>query len=244
MKPLNEIVNDAYDVFSGNRPGEYLDACTHCCMKESDADLLKSTPLREISVELLTEYQDAAKPRELDKSELKYFTPRYLELVKDYSFPSYEPLLSLNRFGYLKKSDWTQKERELLNDFASSFFKKHINSRKHPTFTTPIEILLMFYKAKIDIQQLLSEWQNSNSVESLLHFNKLVEDLDFNIYGEPKVRDAFSDEIFNDIISNWLSAEQVKRKFREDIEREILDDNSSLSESEKESLNWKYELIK
>ncbi len=83
LKELNNIVEQAYQLFSGNQPGEYLDACTICCMKESHAAELKSMPLREIPLELLEEYQDAARPERLNLRELKYFAPRYLELVKN-----------------------------------------------------------------------------------------------------------------------------------------------------------------
>ncbi len=237
MKSLDEIVNDAYDVFSGHKPGEHLDACTHCCMKESEATRLKTIPLRQIPIELLTEYQDAAKPKELDNNELKYFAPRYLELIKNFKYPSYEPLLSLTRFGYLNESDWTQKERNVLKEFAAGFFKKYLNSRNHPTFATPTEVLLMFYKAKIDIQPLLNVWQKSNTVDSLLHFNQLLEAVDFNKRGEPKIRDAFSDDIFNDIVCNWLFSSEVKKKIREEIEKVLMSSDSSLTESEKESLS-------
>ena len=102
----------------------------------------------------------------------------------------------------------------------------------------------MFYKAKIDIQPLLEEWQNSSTEDSLLHFNQLLEDVDFNKNGEPKIRDSFSDDIFNDKICNWLFSNKVKKKIREEIEKVILRSDSSLTESEKESLSWKYELIK
>ena len=102
----------------------------------------------------------------------------------------------------------------------------------------------MFYKAKIDIQPLLDLWQKSNTQDSLLHFNQLLEDVDFNKHGKPKIRNAFSDDIFNDTVCNWLFSNDVKKKIRKEIEKEIMKSDSSLTESEKESLSWKYEIIK
>lgn len=244
MKTLDNIVNAAYNVFSGNKPGEYLDACTHCCMKESNAELLKSIPLRQIPIELLKEYQDAAKPVILDLSELKYFAPKYLEFLSKQEYLSYEPLLSLDRFGYFDVAAWTTEERQLLDDFSILFFREYLNTKNHENFATPIEILLMFYKGKFDIQPLLDEWEKCTSSESLLHFNQLLDEINFNQHREPKVRNAFSDETFSELICSWLFARKIKEKFKNQIEKALLEPGESLSESDKENLIRKYEIIK
>ncbi len=244
MKTLSDIVNEAYRIFSDNEPGEHLDACTHCCMKEADAKLLKSIPLKQIPLKLLQEYQDAAKPENLNIKELKYFAPKYLEFIKDYQYPSYEPLLSLNRFGYFDKSDWTTEEWKLLNDFAIEFYKKYIRSAIDKTCTTPIEILLMFYKGNLDVRCLLREWEKCSSPESLLHFNQLLEEISFDIHEGPTVMDAFSDDTFSNLVCHWLFSERVKGKFKKEIEQAILEPNASLSESDLTRLSWTYDLIK
>lgn len=244
MKTLDNIVNEAYNVFSGNKPGEYLDACTHCCMKESNAELLKSIPLRQIPIELLKEYQDAAKPVKLDLSELKYFAPKYLEFLSKQEYLSYEPLLTLDRFGYFDRAAWTKEERQLLDDFSILFFREYLNTKNHENFTTPIEILLMFYKGKFDIQPLLDEWEKCTSNESLLHFNQLLDEINFNQHREPKVSNAFSDETFSELICSWLFARKIREKFKNQIEQALLEPVESLSDSDKENLSWKYEIIK
>jgi len=244
MKTLNDVVNEAYKVFAGNKPGEYLDACTHCCMKQADADALKAMSLRQISSALLKEYQDAAKPVKLVQEELRYFAPRYLELIKDFDYPSYEPLLSLNRFGYFEPTDWTAEESRLFNEFSALFFRQYLHANHHKTFTTAIEILLMFYKAKFDLQPVLDEWEQCTSVEGLLHFNYLMDSIHINKQGIPKVTDAFSDEQFSEIICAWLFSEKIKEKFKTEIEEKLMGTDELLNEEIREALSWKYELLK
>ncbi len=244
MKSLDDIVEDAYQVFAGNKPSEELDACTACCMTEANASLLRSLPLRKIPLEPLYEYQDAAKPNKLNLSELKYFAPKYLEFIKNRQYPSYEPLLSLTRFGYFTKSDWSSEEWRVLNDFSKVFFREFINSRDSGTFATPIEILLMFYKGNFDVHGLLKEWEESSSNENLLRFNQLLEEIKFTKNGENKVRDAFSDDTFSEIICNWLFSESIKEKVKVQIENAIMNPDQSLSEDERETLSWKYEIVK
>lgn len=62
---MKETVDLAYEIFSKYRTDRPLDLCTDCCMKieEEEEELLASLPVREISVELLSEYNDSAKQR-------------------------------------------------------------------------------------------------------------------------------------------------------------------------------------
>jgi len=132
MKNLNNLIDTAYEIFAGHQPQEEMDACTVCCMTQEDATALKTIPVGKISKKILTKYQDAARPEKLDKGELKYFLPRYLELIKSYQFPSYEPVSALTRFSSLKATDWTISEKALLQDFALAFFHQFIHSN-NPT---------------------------------------------------------------------------------------------------------------
>ena len=122
MQNLNNLVKEAYDVFAGHQPKAEIDACTCCCMTEEDAQALVALPVDEIPLAVLRKYQEAATPEKLDKGELKYFAPRYLELIKSYQYPSFEPALALTRFTKIRSSDWTEEERQLLDDFAIAFF--------------------------------------------------------------------------------------------------------------------------
>jgi len=243
LKEIDKIIKDIYKEFSGNKPGEYIDACTHCCMSEENARKLKRHSLREIPLELLKEYQDTAKPKKLNLSELKYFTPRYLELIKDFQFPSWEPLLSLNRFGYIKDSEWTEKERGLLNRFALELFKNYLNSNPKKVSISPIEILLMFQKGNFKIKPLLKEWEQSEEKWNLIHFSNLLGELKITKKGILKVSDAFSDEAFNEKICTWIESKKVKEIFKRKIEIGIMNSHEIFTNKELQELSWRYEMI-
>lgn len=243
MGEIDKIVQKIYEIFSGNRPGEYIDACTFCCISEENARKIKSLPIREIPLDLLKEYQDAAKPEQLNLSELKYFAPRYFDLIKDFQFPTFEPLLSLNRFGYFNDSDWATEEKELLDKFVLAFFKKYIYSKPQDVSISPIDMLLMFYKGNFKIDVLLKEWEVSNAENSLIHFSKLLDNLKITKRGVLKVNDAFADDVFNEQICNWIENKHVKDIFRKKIENEIMNPNGLYNEDELQALSWKYEMI-
>ncbi len=223
MKELDLLINEAYKLFSGNKTNEKLDACDTCCLNKEEVDNLKSTELKKIPIELLTEYQNAAKPEILNIVELKYFTPKYLEFLNNYQFPSIDQVLSLNRFGYFKESDWTIEEWTLLNNFAKFYFIRHLNlDINEPHYISTIEVLLMFYKGNFNINTLLNEWLKQSSDESIFCFKELLGDIDFENSRKPKVKDTFSDEQFNKIICNWIFSNPVKNKFKKELKTTII----------------------
>ncbi len=242
MEKAKDIIDKAYLLFSRYKPGEDLDACTICCMKESEAATLKSMSLKSIPQDLLTTYQDAARPEELNVGELKYFAPRYLELILNYNFPSFEPLLSLNRFSYLRESHWTKEERGLLDEFAALFFTNYLNTTNKEELVSPIDVLLMFHNGKFNVENLLKIWKEDTSPESLLKIIALLEEAIDN-RGAIRVRNAFSDEKFNSIIVNWLSDEDVKVKFLQQIEKAIMHPPEIFKEADIQKLSWNYEFF-
>lgn len=244
MDKLNKIVEESYKVFSGNKPSEYIDACTYCCMTEKDAQKLKSLPLREIPLELLKEYQDAAKPSSLNVSELKYFVPRYLELVKDFQFPTYEPLLSFDRFGRIDILDWTKDERSLLEEYALEFLDVYINTINQKYIISPIEVLLMFYKGNFKIDSFLDRWEKANSKESLMNFQKLLQEMTWSKRGVLRITDPFADNKFSKQVLDWLESDRVKRNFKSKIEKAIIDSSEIYNQKELQGLSNVYDIIR
>ncbi len=239
---IKNIVEKAYHIFSNYRPQEYLDACTVCCMSKTDEAALKSIAIRQVSRDLILEYQDAAKPETLNPDELKYFTPKFLELVAKNQFPSYEPILSFTRFGMLKLEDWNEEERALLDEFSELYFKEQL-SYKNEDFPI-LDVLLMFYKGGFKIPNILGVWEKESSIMSTLLFADLLDIIHFSKKGIPRVEDAFSDEKFSAIVCNWIFSEPVKKKFRQDFENIIMSNPTELDDKVLQSLSWKYELLK
>lgn len=85
MSPeLQASVEIAYTTFASYQRGAPLAVCTcQVCVREEDERLLRSLPLRELSVSLLFEYSVSCHNRLGPKAqhEQRFFLPRFLELI-------------------------------------------------------------------------------------------------------------------------------------------------------------------
>ena len=243
MREIDNIVKEIYAIFSGNKPGEYLDACTDCCMSIVDARRLKTIPLKEIPLDLIIEYQGAAKPGVLDLSELKYFAPRILEFIKNYQVPSFMPEVALDRFGYIDNADWTDEERALLDAFAYTFFKEYIKTPTSDVELSLVEILIMFHKGNFDLNKILKSWELCENPISLVRFSELLTSLEVSAYRKIKVSNAFSDEEFVNALSAWLESDHTRKVFKQRIEKAIMISEDQFTEEEIIQLDWQYDLL-
>lgn len=241
MTQMDQLIEDIYKLFSGNQPGQYIDACTDCCMSPVDARRIKTIPLREIPLELMIEYQGAAKPAVLDLAELKYFAPRILEFIKDFQIPSFLPEVSLDRFSYFSDSDWTKEERQLLDAFALAFFGNYIAMPMQKDQLSLMEVLLMFYKGNFKINPLLQLWAACDQPASLLRFVQLLNSSEITRHGQFGIKNAFSEPIFETQFRTWLEAESTKAAFRQKIEQAIMEPSGEFTESELIELSWQYD---
>lgn len=150
---LEKIIEQVYKLFENYKIKGSLDVCKICCVTDEQEKLLISTPLRKLSVELLTIYNDSAKTEFQNANELKYFLPRMLELVTQFQFPSHSCEICLQRIGMVKKEEWKEKEYILIENFAEEFFIYCLSLYPIPNFFCSIDsIMIMFYKAELNIK--------------------------------------------------------------------------------------------
>jgi hypothetical protein len=122
---MHTIIVDAYTVFGAYRPGIRLNVC-HCgsCMSEVIEAELRTKPLREIDSLTLAEYTNSAHiMNEQSLYEVRYFLPRYLELIADDDYPDVNyPSECLRRLNDTKWStDWPPQEAFVLHRFFAEF---------------------------------------------------------------------------------------------------------------------------
>ncbi len=240
---MKEIIDKAYDVFSKYRANLPLDVCTDCCMTVENAGRLASLPVRQIPIELLTEYNDSAKPAKTEIEEVKHFLPRYLDSVSQFRFPSHSAELTFSRLTPFDKNEWQETELELLATFATDFFKLTLNTYPIPSFCDRIDtILIMFWLGHFNIEILLKTWEQTDTPESVLHFNDLYFQ-GFNEHDRSELFSSFGDKGLCRVLSNWLENEKTKEIFETRIEKIILGDYE-LEERTINELNLLYEIIK
>lgn len=238
---LKEIIDSAYEIFSKYRANRPLDVCTECCMDIAEEAKLASLPVGQIPVELLSNYNDSAKPEKTSIEEVKHFLPRYLELISEFNFPTHSAELSFSRLVPFDRIEWTESEFEILGIFAKEFFKHCLSIYPIPSFNDRIDtILIMFSRAKFDINSLLGIWEETDNLESILHFK----DLYFNGFNmrKTKLSNSFADGELNEVLSKWIESKKVNDIFRKRIEEVILGD-FDVEENAMNELNLLYNII-
>lgn len=119
---LRSIVEEAYRVFGGYRLTDTLVVChCNCCMTEETERELIKTPLREIPSNLLAEYTNSAHGWDdgAIAREMRYFLPRYLELIAENDPPDNIGLdICMRRIGRGGwRGKWPDDEEALIDRF-------------------------------------------------------------------------------------------------------------------------------
>ena len=240
---LKELIDKAYKEFSKYSANLPLDVCTDCCMTVEDATKLASISVATIPQELLSNYNDSAKPEKTSINEVKHFLPRYLELISEFNFPTHSTELSFSRFIPFDKNEWTKNEFEILQNFQVEYFKHCLNTYPLPSFGDKIDsIIIMFWRSGIGINKLLSVWEEAENLESNLHFKDMYFE-GFQQYNRSNLANSFGDKELCEKLTNWIQDANVNAKFQERIERVILD-STTLDEQTAYEFVLLYEIIR
>jgi hypothetical protein len=240
---FTDILDNAYKVFARYQPPRPLDICTECCITPEEEMRLASSPVKEISRDLMAGYNDGARTAKTSIEEVKHFLPRYLELISNFEFPSHSVELSLARLSPFEPSEWTAAELELLESFSREYFRKCLSLYPIPAMYRGMDsILIMFRKSGLNAMDLLDVWYGETSEQSLLHFRDLFLE-GFDPYDSSKLRSPFDDETLARNIRTWLSSEKTRVHFSERIEEQILG-NAELKEEDVRDLNLLYEIVR
>ncbi|HRE90569.1 MAG TPA: hypothetical protein PK095_15665 [Myxococcota bacterium] len=116
-KELQALVDEAYRSFRGPAPSQ-AGVCTGCCMEPERARALLAMPVRNISLELMREWMDAATASDFPGETWRHLLPRILELLasgEDPTFVGQE--VSLRRGRGVAMSG---EQREILDRFQAA----------------------------------------------------------------------------------------------------------------------------
>lgn len=187
---LTTIIEDAYRVFAPYKHSGTLVVCNcNCCMSKTDEEALLKTPLREIPSALLAEYTNSAHTWD-DKvaREMRYFLPRYLELIAAAEPPCNMGLdICLRRLGYANwRASWPKDEVEILNRFFEAFTAEAsqiTDMVRWPVGYLPEfdfgDVLTMVITAHGDLERVLAAWDAAPDPGAALHMADLRRDVLF-----------------------------------------------------------------
>lgn len=188
MSPeLAAIVAKAYEQFKGYTIGGALYVChCNCCMADKTERDLVSTPLRDIPAPILAEYTNSAHdydPAFVDR-ELRYFLPRYLDLIAGYDPPDHMGLdICLRRLGQAGwRARWPKEEAEveLIDRFFEAFLRQ--SADRLDLADWPVgwrldfrmaDVLTMAITAGGDIGALLAAWDRAPDPAAAIHMAAL-----------------------------------------------------------------------
>ena len=183
-------VEDAYVVFATYSPGAQLATC-RCpeCMDDETEQRLLTTPPRDIDWELLSEYTWSANGTNDPKynaDELRYFLPRYFELIAAGEHPCFgnpEPALrQLGRIAF--RTSWPTNEIKAIDDFFSALLAHNLSqpiawyeTRTGETIASSdvLADLCLMAIGGCDLTQLLALWERDLRIEASAHLAASVQ---------------------------------------------------------------------
>jgi hypothetical protein len=172
---VQQAVENAYRVFARYDLGGGLEVCRcNVCVAPDQERLLTQTPLREIPSLTLAEYTNSAHEwTERVAGQLRYFLPRYFELIAQGDIPSNLGIETcLDRLFHANwRETWPQAEVQAIGDYFGALFRSVLNTlnpelAENPRLPTyhadPAEDLLcMVAHAGGDLAPLLAMWDEA-----------------------------------------------------------------------------------
>ncbi|MAY84100.1 MAG: hypothetical protein CMP59_08200 [Flavobacteriales bacterium] len=238
---LKDIIARSYQLFKKYKVKSPLDVCTDCCLTKSQESELVSLPVNQIPFELLYEYNNAAKTTHPSIEEFKHFLPRFLELTAELKFLHHSAELTLSRFEYYSIDEWTVEELDLIQEYAEKLFLHILSVYPLPELEKIDSIIIMLYKAKVDIIKLLQSWSSIKTESSILHLSDLVcngfKGMDNNILSS-----GFADKRISEVTHDWLNNDYQLANLKPVFE-ELLMNPRNLDEWKLNELNWTYEKL-
>ena len=182
-------IEEAYRVFSAYRLGHDLIVChCPCCMTEEAKRQLVNTPLRSIPAKLLAEYTNSAHEYDDDQvpRELRYFLPRYFELIAAHDYPDHGGLdICLRRLGDADyRNKWPRAEVESIDRFFDAFLNDSLTRLDLQLWPVGYrlafdikDVVTLVVTAGGDIDRLLHTWAGAEDPAAAIHIAALREDV-------------------------------------------------------------------
>lgn len=123
------LIEEAYHVFAYPKPLS-TDVCERCCMDAAIAADFFNPPIRELPLEYVQDWFNAAYSGEgISKETWAYLLPRILEILAADKYASVISLeISLRRFETGNPENWSNEEWKILDNFQRQFLAYKIGS--------------------------------------------------------------------------------------------------------------------
>ena len=225
---LIPYIEEAYRLFAPYNISLPLTVCD-CgnCITEKEQKLLITTPLRELSRDLIETYISAMFDNE-DKAivELRYFLPRMLELLSVGETLYIDEGFSLSRCHFERTHIWKEGEIAFMECFAKAFFEEVLEGECTHLYSTAEDWLVCFGLSGLPIAPLLNSWlQQADKVMALYYFEEFLTH-SFRSVGIAFKHSYFKDKHpeLNEQITTWLMSPHTQQTFLQATENLLLSD--------------------
>ena len=227
-KKLIPYIEEAYRLFASYSITLPLTVCD-CgnCITREEIKALVSTPLRELSGDLIYTYISAMFESE-DKAitELRYFLPRMLELLSVGQTLYIDEGFSLSKCHFERAHIWKEEEIAFMERFAKAFFDEVLEGESPHLYSSAEDWLVCFGLSGLSITPLLDSWlKQADRVKALYDFQELLSD-SLRPIGIVFKHSYFKDKRpeLNEQITTWLTASQTQQTFLQATENLLLSD--------------------
>jgi hypothetical protein len=181
---LRTVIEEAYRVFGGYTIRHSLTVC-HCnsCMTPDDELRLLKTPLREIPAKLLAEYTGSAHDWNEGPvaREMRYFLPRYFELIASNDPPDWGIDICLRRLGQAGwRSKWPKLEEDIIDRFFDELLVSSLQRLELAHWPAGwrlgfdiVDVLTLVVTAAGDIDRVLAKWEAAEDPPAAIHMAAL-----------------------------------------------------------------------
>lgn len=206
---LEKLLEEGYDLFSEYHLGASLDVCKYCCVSDEVENKLLRTPIKEIDIELMSEYLLSAQCYTLKEfNDMCYFLPRILELIAENKFPWYSEESIFNRLFYDKKFLGTDRELDFLQRFFLEYWINYLNKQDLDIDVTSL-LAMMLGNGGIAFKPFLTKWDQIKSYSATYLFAEFMLSYDRASY----VLNFIGKTDVDDDLRAWLLNDQIYKHF-------------------------------
>jgi len=222
---LEAATQAAYKAFAHYQaPDHLLDVCTACCMDAELEHEMRRLPLRQLTEKHFYEYNDSTKSQVQPADEIKYLTPRLLELLAEGARLHHSTELYLDRLGRCEPSSFSATEQSALQGFAMAYFAQGLEQWPAGSDSlfqgdNAFSILLMWAYARVPLEPLLQHWLDCESDASTLNFVDACY-WDY-VWNANQMGNAFAtDQVeYQRTMEEWLNRPAAKARWAEKLMR-------------------------
>lgn len=217
--PLAAAVAELYRLFAPYRAEWPLNVCfCPCCMCEEMAREMLKLPLAQLSAAHFYEYITAACDDEnVCANEIKYFLPRWFELLLQGETVYLSSEYALYKLGCVFPDAFNDAERQAVQYAAAMLFERRLRvfPWQDPYDDTELDnlaaVLAMLSVGGMDVRPFLADWLNAGTPQAAAHYVRVL-----LLYQWGDAANPFNSGKLNDfyrLFDEWLQTPAHRRRF-------------------------------